>query len=111
MPRDHTPWVRYGQVITATGQRIRLDTAAWFAWLPTVASFCYSSPHTTWRLTVRREKRRQQSYWYGYSKIHAKLHNVYLGKTEQLTQARLEQACLDLVHKAHRRKEVAMEVS
>ena len=111
MPRAHTPWVRHGQVITATGQRIRLDTAAWFAWLQTVALFCYSSRQTTWRLTVRREKRRHQSYWYGYSKIDAKLHNVYLGKTEQLTQARLEQACLDLVHKAQRPKEVTMEAS
>jgi hypothetical protein len=108
MPYRNTPWVRNGQVVTSTGQLIKLDTPAWFAWLETVPSFCFSSPHTTWRLTVRREKRRHQTYWYGYAKMAAKLHNVYLGKTERLSQARLEQACRDLAHKVRPEEEVFM---
>ena len=96
MPYTNTPWVRQGQVEIFAEPAIRIDTAGWFAWLHEVASFCYSSQRYPLRLTVRREQRRQQSYWYGYCKSNAKLHNVYLGKSEQLTQARLEQACHQL---------------
>lgn len=108
MPHSNTPWVRNGQLLTPTGQRIHLDTPAWFTWLETIPSFCYSSRDPLWRLTVRREKRRHQTYWYGYLKNDAKLHNVYLGKTPQLTQARLEQACQELARKARQEKEMAM---
>ena len=93
MPYQQMPWVRQGQVVLTTGQRIVLDTPAWFAWLGQISSFCYSGSHPWLRLTVRREKRRQQSYWYAYSKIDGKLHNIYLGKQDTLTQTRLEQAC------------------
>ena len=102
MPYANMPWVRAGQVVTVAGERIYIDTAAWLVWLDTVSSFCYSSPAHLYRLTLRREKRRQQSYWYAYCKIDAKLHNVYVGKTAQLTQARLEQACRQLSLKATR---------
>jgi len=104
MPYGEMPWVRKGHVVSAQGKRISLDTPAWFAWLDSVTAFCYSSLHSWMRLSVRREKRRQQRYWYGYSRIDGKLHNIYLGKPAQLTQARLEQACQQLYQKA--RKEV-----
>jgi hypothetical protein len=93
MPYQQMPWVRQGQLVLANGTRIVLDTPAWFAWLNQVSSFCYSGSHPWLRLTVRREKRRQQTYWYAYCKIDSKLHNIYLGKQEHLTKARLEQAC------------------
>lgn len=102
MPYANMPWVRKGQVLTAAGVRIAIDSAAWFAWLETVCAFCYSSSTHLYRLTVRHERRRRQRYWYAYCKIDAKLHNVYLGKTPQLTQARLEQACRQLSLKAKR---------
>ena len=108
MPYRNTPWVRQGRVVVATGQHIRLDTPAWFAWLETIPSFCYNCNNPLWRLTIRREKRRHQTYWYGYAKTDAKLHNVYLGKTAQLTQARLEQACHQLAHKVRQEKEKVM---
>lgn len=103
MPQRAMPWVRQGQLTLATGERIRLDTPAWFAWLKEGTSFCYSSPYTWIRLTVRREKRRQHFYWYAYSKIDGKLHNSYLGKADRLTQSRLEQACQQIGQ--HARKE------
>ncbi len=93
MPYAKTPWVREGGVRAASGAFIALDTPAWFAWLHQVAAFGYSSRSCPLRLTLRRERRRHHHYWYGYAKINAKLHNIYLGKSEQLTQARLEQAC------------------
>ena len=103
MPHPNTPRVRRGQLVTVAGDVLRLDTPAWFAWLHTVSSFSYSSSQSSWRLTVRRDKRRRQTYWYGYAKNDGKLYNVYLGKTEQLTQANLEAACERL------RKKVRLE--
>jgi hypothetical protein len=100
MPYRDMPWVRQGQVVSPRGERIALDTPAWFAWLEGVSSFCYSSLHSWMRLTVRCEKRRRQCYWYGYSRIDCKLHNIYLGKLSQLTQARLEQACQHIYQQA-----------
>ncbi len=104
MPYAQTPWVRQGRVKTAEGMVVVLDTPAWFAWLDQVPSFCYSSSTCQIRLTVRREKRRGRSYWYAYSKIDAKLHNTYLGKTQRLTQLRLEQACQSLRQKASKKE-------
>jgi hypothetical protein len=93
MPYTTMPWVKQGGVRLPAGDWLVLDSAAWFSWLQTVDAFCYSSAQYPLRLTVRLEKRRHTWYWYGYSKIDAKLHNVYLGARATLTHARLEQAC------------------
>ncbi|MCZ7668990.1 MAG: hypothetical protein M5U34_18255 [Chloroflexi bacterium] len=93
MPYGETPWVRQGKVVTATGIHLHIDTPTWFAWLETISSFCYNSSQGGLRLTAHREKRRQQTYWYGYARNAGKLHNIYLGRTERLTQAHLDRAC------------------
>ena len=109
MPQANMPWVRNGQLVTASGQRLWLGTPAWFAWLSTVRAFCYSSQQPSlWRMTVRVEKRRQRTYWYGYARHDRKLHNVYLGKTESLTQTRLEEGCRLLAQRTQKYKEVTM---
>ena len=93
MPYREMPWVQNGCVLSADGEPIALDTAAWFRWLEEIPAFCYSPRHGWLRLTVRHEFRRHQRYWYAYSRIDRKLHNVYLGKTHRLTQQRLDDAC------------------
>ena len=100
MPYAGTPWVRNGEVVDGEGVGVLMDTPAWFAWLDQVSSFCYSSSSCLARLTVRQEKRRGNSYWYAYSKTDAKLHNIYLGKTERITQLQLEAACQRVWRKA-----------
>ena len=99
MPYAGTPWIRQGQLITDGGKRIVVGSSVWFAWLQTATSFCYQPDNSADRLTARKEKRRHQFYWYGYAKNAAKLHNVYLGKSEQLTRVRLDQACAQLTQK------------
>lgn len=101
MPYAHTPWIKGGKLITETGQWIVLDTPDWFRWLQTATRFCYSSSRSVDRLSARREKRRHTFYWYGYVKSASKLHNIYLGKSEQLTAARLDWACEQLRQKAY----------
>ncbi len=105
MPYGTMPWVKGGGVTLPEGEWIALDSPRWFSWLQEVPAFCYSSTHCPLRLTVRREKRRQQYYWYGYSKWDAKLHNIYLGKSTTLTAARLEQACQKLWQQQQPKKE------
>jgi len=39
--------------------------------------------------TARKEQRPGGWYWYAYRRSQGKLHNVYLGKTEELTLERL----------------------
>ncbi|HEX9924036.1 MAG TPA: hypothetical protein VGD99_15375 [Anaerolineae bacterium] len=99
MPYTDMPWIKRGQLPRPDGAPIRLDTPAWFAWLETADRFCYSSPHYAYRFTARKEKRRGHFYWYAYMKNDSKLHNIYLGKSEQLTRDYLEQAAVKLRHK------------
>lgn len=70
--------------------RLALDTPAWFAWLEDATHFCYVGHYPIYRMTVRKEKRRHSFYWFAYVKMASKLHNAYLGKSESLTQQKLE---------------------
>lgn len=100
MPYGETPWVREGRFRTDEDKWIVIDSADWFAWLEQISSFCYSAQRPWMRLSARKEKRGANFYWYGYRKIDAKLHNVYLGKSERLTQERLERACEQIEQQA-----------
>ena len=93
------PRVKNGFLEIATS-KVELDSDAWFAWLDSAESFYYWGDHWRHRLTVRKEKRRHSFYWYAYLKKDSKLHNAYLGKSERLTRAFLEDAALRLASKA-----------
>ncbi len=62
---------------------------AWFAWLDEVSSFAFQGQRGSY--TARKEtKQRGALYWYAYHKTQGKLTKKYLGKTADLTLARLE---------------------
>ena len=66
------------------------ESAEWFAWLEQVSSFAFlgKSGH----YTVRKEaKQRGDRYWYAYLTTGEHLTKKYLGKSADLTLARLEQ--------------------
>lgn len=86
-----------------TTQPIRLDTAAWWAWLETTHSFNYLAPRSHYPLTLRKEKRRHRWYWYAYLKVDSKLHNAYVGRSADVTTARLQQVSQTLLEKVRRR--------
>jgi hypothetical protein len=79
------------------GGSIRLDSEAWFAWLemPSVVSFAYpildaSAGWIAGYMTVRKEPRRRGSqYWVAYRRHAGRLRKVYLGRSSQVTSARL----------------------
>ena len=68
---------------------LTIEGPAWFAWLDSVSSFAFHGLSGSY--TARKEtKQRGALYWYAYRKTQGKLAKKYLGKTADLTLARLE---------------------
>ena len=86
-----TPGVQQGLLKTHDGAReIAVDTPDWFAWLAEHRVFRFAAPSESF--TARRERRAAGWYWYAYRRQHGSLRSTYLGKTEDLTLARLNEA-------------------
>jgi hypothetical protein len=70
------------------------DSAEWFSWLAGHSSFHFTGK--SGHFTARQEKKqRGDTYWYAYLKAHNRRHKRYLGSTEKLTLAKLEEtACV-----------------
>ena len=69
--------------------RIVPDSPEWFAWLEQVSSFAFASK--SGRYTARKEaKQRGERYWSAYLTTGEHLTKRYLGKTSDLSLARLE---------------------
>lgn len=62
----------------------------WYAWLDSHKGFIFEGSNG--HFTARREIRRGMPYWYGYRRRGGRLSKTYLGKSEDLTLERLEQA-------------------
>jgi hypothetical protein len=79
------------------GSAIRLDSAAWFAWLaaPTTTSFSYplydpARGYIVGFMTVRKEQRQRGGiYWAVYRRCGKRVRKIYLGHSTAVTQARL----------------------
>jgi len=93
-----TPVVLHNYLCLPNATPIAVGSQAWFAWLAIASSFYYMHP-STYRLSVRKEKRRNTSYWYAYLKVDSKLHNAYLGLAPALTAQRLETVTQLLLHR------------
>src|SRR6266704_2345099 len=77
---------------------IPVGSKDWYAWLSDqeALSFAYKTAQGT--MTARRELRHGSWYWYAYRCQNARLRKVYLGKTENLTPQRLNDAIQELVN-------------
>ena len=76
-------------------QRCVPDSPDWFAWLAQLSSFHFQGK--SGHFTARQErKQRGATYWYAYRKAHTMRLKRYLGTTEKLTLAHLEQAACAL---------------
>ncbi len=72
---------------------IDLDSPAWYAWLAEETHRSFHFAHPSGGFTARKEsKQRGKTYWVAYRQVHSKLYKAYLGKSEQLTEARLDSA-------------------
>jgi predicted ATPase/DNA-binding CsgD family transcriptional regulator len=71
--------------------RLPVGTPEWYAWLSRARIFTFRS--ALGMFTARKEQasnKRGHEYWRAYHKRDGKLHRVYLGKSEELTLARLK---------------------
>ena len=74
------------------------ESRAWFAWLDGAVSFTFQGKAVSY--TMRKETNRPgEGYWYAYVRTGEKLLKKYVGKTADLTLARLEQVA-DAFHAA-----------
>jgi hypothetical protein len=69
---------------------IVVDSAEWFVWLETATVFTYREDGATF--TAQKRSRKGHWYWYAYAKRAAHLQCVYLGRSPDLTQERLQAA-------------------
>ncbi|MBC8075869.1 MAG: hypothetical protein H7Y32_07330 [Chloroflexales bacterium] len=89
-------------------QVIRLDSAAWFAWLeaPSTTRFAYPvfdprCGYIVGTMTVRKERRKRGGwYWSVYRRAGGRLHKQYLGRSATVTQARLAAIAAGLLAEA-----------
>lgn len=85
---------------------VAIGSPAWFAWLEGVASFRYYSEKTVHvaarysrplpPISVRKERRRQGALWYAYRRAYGQLFKVYVGTSQALTVARLDEVAAEL---------------
>jgi len=68
-----------------------LDSCKGFAWLESIGSFRYEPTGANKPYTVRQETKKGGDYWYGYRKVAGKLHKKYIGKSSELSTAKLEE--------------------
>ncbi len=80
-----------GLIETEDGKVFELDSCKGSAWLESIGSFRYEPTGANKPYTVRQETKKGGDYWYGYRKVAGKLHKKYIGKSSELSTARLEE--------------------
>ncbi len=91
-------------VLSGDGQSlvpaIRPETPAWWAWLAEASSFAFASAAGA-TCTLRKETRqRGGAYWCAYKRTGGRMAKRYLGRAEEVTLARLEEAAVALAAQA-----------
>jgi chromosome segregation ATPase len=80
-----------GLIETEDGKVFELDSPKGSAWLESISSFRYEPIGANKPYTVRQETKKGGDYWYGYRKVAGKLHKKYIGKSSELSKAKLEE--------------------
>lgn len=84
------PFVKQGTVEFA-GKIFQIDSDRGATWLESVTSFRFEPAGANKPYTVRKESGKGGDYWYGYRKVVGKLHKKYIGKSSELSTAKLEE--------------------
>jgi len=91
-----TPRVVSGTLYMETGA-LSVESSEWWVWLEHGETFYFESPEGTF--TARYEERPHSKYWYSYRRRRGKLYKLYLGKSAELTMARLGDAAQQLAER------------
>jgi LuxR family maltose regulon positive regulatory protein len=81
--------------LLAGGDEIQIGSSQWLDWLNQNKSFRYKQKKLSF--SARKEKRRNDHYWYAYKRVGGKLIKLYLGKREDLDSERLKYISRKLV--------------
>jgi LuxR family maltose regulon positive regulatory protein len=104
-----TPQVRQQQLYLPLQQTpfCLLDTPDWFTWLQTASSFRFFSDQRRLffrghgpllaPISLRKEGRRHGFFWYAYRRASGRLYKRYVGRSDQLTLAKLDEVA-DFLH-------------
>lgn len=86
------------QTLYTESTAVPLESAAWFEWLAHNALFYLEAPDGTF--TARREVRGSGSFWYAFRRQRNTLYKADLGRSADLTHARLLAVAQQLAEKA-----------
>jgi chromosome segregation ATPase len=73
------------------GKVFEVDSRRGLTWLKSVTSFRFVPTGANKPYTARKESGKGGDYWYGYRKVVGKLHKRYIGKSSELSTAKLEE--------------------
>ena len=106
------PSVVQGTIETEDGKVFELDSPKGAAWVEAIGSFRFEPSGNSKAYTVRREP---SGYWYGCRKVAGKVRKKYIGKTSQVSVAKLEEIAealgLPPTPRVNKVTEVAQEVT
>jgi chromosome segregation ATPase len=103
------PSVVQGLIEAEGGKVFELDSPKGFAWLEAIGSFRFEPSGDSKPCTVRKEA---SGYWYGCRKVAGKVRKKYIGKTSEISTAKLEEIAEALeVPPVPRVNKVAQEVA
>lgn len=100
MPRKehHSTSIIIGRFLYTELAALPLDSPDWFAWLELRSTFYFDSPFGCF--TARCEQRATAYFWYAFRRYRKHLFKAYLGRSPDLTTARLVQIAQLLTLKA-----------
>src|SRR6476469_1654679 len=105
------PSVMQGLIETEDGKVFKLDSPKGAAWLESIGSFRYEPSGDSKPYTVRKES---GIYWYGCRKVAGKVRKKYIGKTSEISTAKLEEIAEALeippVPRANKVAQVRLEI-
>jgi chromosome segregation ATPase len=106
------PSVVQGLIETEDGKVFELDSSRGAAWVEAISSFRFEPTGGSKPCTVRREG---SGYWYGCRKVAGKVRKKYIGKSSEVSVAKLEEIAEALevppVPRVNKVAEVAQEVA
>jgi len=89
------PSVIQGWIEVEGGKAFELDSPEGSAWLESVTSFRFEPSGDSKPCTVRKER---NIYWYGCRKVAGKVRKKYIGKSPEITLAKLDLTGLTQTH-------------
>jgi WD40 repeat protein/DNA-binding CsgD family transcriptional regulator len=110
MARRSIPHVRSEPLLWRdddSSQAIHIETPAWYDWLTEATAFSFESSEG--KFTARKERvQRGGEYWKAYRRYRGKLLHSYLGKSEDLTSARLNEVAQFLTWRVESLEDVSI---